>query len=313
MAAMLISGCSKTDFPELKENGIGFDPLAEKEEVNRILQVPGGIYTDNTSFPSRSGPLTIVYQGFSFTYNVSRLFLMNLSKVDTIEIGNESNAFIPLRFTSVDKGESFTPKFAYIRVSGAKGLWKIPIEPDPSQQTADVSSDGFCSLAVPALVREGDIAVSISAALQCNFPGFENNIVYTDTVRAILSVRKPIPCGRDTVKGRAGLTIRKIDFGENAQAGTVNIKFKSFGIPDRMEVRMNGKYIVSTCDEMPDDATFPSCKPDWCFKTTGVSGENWFDYFFPYDPANGRYAEVLIRGSCDDPRTGWYFYVGCPQ
>jgi hypothetical protein len=36
--ALVISACSKTDFPELKDNQIGFDPATEKEEVNRILK-----------------------------------------------------------------------------------------------------------------------------------------------------------------------------------------------------------------------------------------------------------------------------------
>jgi hypothetical protein len=310
--AWVISACSKTEFPELKDNQIGFNPATEKEEVNRILQVKG-TYLADSAFPAKSGTITIVYQGIPFSYNGSQLFLFRKGVQDTIEVGNESNAFIPLRLSKVDKGDFFTPKFAYLKVTGAKGLWKIPVEPDPSEPTLDISSDGFCNLAVPALVREGDIKISICVASQCNFPGYTSIMVYSDTINALLSVRKPIPCGSDTIKGRAGLTIRKIDFGENALKGTVRIRFKSFGIPDRLDVRFRQQYVVSTCNEKPDAANFPSCKPDGCFKTTGVSGQQWFDYSFPFDPANGRYAEVLVRGSCDDPRTLWELQVFCPE
>ena len=302
--ALVISACSKTDFPELKDNQIGFDPATEKEEVNRILQVPNGTYWPEKPLPSKSGPITIS----SLTYRVSQPYIIHLwppdsNRVDSIEIGNELNAFIPIKFTQVEYGQYFKPVNAYLKVSGASGHWKLPIQNDASNQS------GSISLAVPALVREGDLKITICTELACVFPGYDTIRVFTDTVNALLVVRPPIPCG-SIIKGKFGLSIRKFDFGEYKEPGKVKVRFQTGGIPDRLDVRYGGQYVVSTCSSKPDENSFPNCAGTDCWP---ITNESWKEFEFEYSPSKGRFAEFYILGSCTELRTIWFLDVSCPK
>ena len=298
----LVTACSKTD-SLLQDNRSGFNPATEKEEVNRILQMRGS-YLENTALPSRSAPINIS----GFTFRPPSLFLMRQwndpGKMDTVEIGNETRAFIPIKFSDVEFGQYFKPVNVYLKVSGAKGRWKVPFEPDISQVAGSVS------LAVPALVREGEFKISLCAELACIFPGYDSIRVFTDTVNALLTVRAPIPCGFDSLYGRSGLTIRKVDFGENTKAGKVKVRFKTFGIPDRLEVRYGGEFVISTCPVLPVNTSYPRCNENGCWP---ITYEEWWDYEFQYDPARGRFAEFLVLGWCPDKKTGWRIQVSCPR
>ena len=103
----LVTACSKTD-SLLQDNRSGFNPATEKEEVNRILQMRGS-YLENTALPSRSAPISIS----GFTFRPPSLFLMRQwsdpGKMDTVEIGNETRAFIPIKFSDVEFGQYFKP------------------------------------------------------------------------------------------------------------------------------------------------------------------------------------------------------------
>jgi len=298
LAISLLASCSKSD-SVLNENLIGFSPEKDKENVNRILQIRG-TYRTNQNLPRKSAPIKIG----PFTYNPSEPYIIRQrpkTENDTIEIGNETQAFIPIKLTNVDYGQYFKPVTVYFKVTGAHGVWKIPFERDISQIA------GSISLAVPALVREGGFRVTLCTELACVFPGYDSIRVMTDTVNAFLSVRPPLACNT-TYLGGAGLTIRKVYLGDIA--GKVKVEFTTGGINDRMEIRHGGKYVVSTCPTIPDNSSYPRCSEDYCFVLTGAVPNK---YEFNFDPSKGPFVEVIVLGWCGSLDTIWEVNVGCPE
>jgi hypothetical protein len=298
IAISLLASCSKSD-SVLNENLIGFSPEKDKENVNRILQIRG-TYRTNQNLPRKSAPIKIG----PFTYYPSEPYIIRQrpkTENDTIEIGNETQAFIPIKFTNVDYGQYFKPVTVYFKVTGADGVWKIPFERDISQIA------GSISLAVPALVREGGFRVTLCTELACVFPGYDSIRVITDTVNAFLSVRPPLPCST-TYRGGAGLTIRKVFLGD--KSGKVKVEFETGGINDRMEIRHGSKYVASTCPTIPDNNSYPRCTESSCFV---VTGQNANEYEFYFDSAISSFVEVIVLGWCGNPNTEWRVKVGCPE
>lgn len=301
LAISLLASCSKSD-SLLNENLNGFSPEKDKENVNRILQIRG-TYRTNQNLPRKSSPISI---GPS-TYNPSVPYIIRQrpkTETDTIEIGNETQAFIPIKLTDVPYGDKFKPVTVYFKVTGAQGVWKIPFERDISQIA------GSISLAVPALVREGGFRVTLCTELACVYPGYDSIRVITDTVNAFLSVRPPLPCN-SSYKGGAGLTIRKVNLGE--KAGKVKVTFYSYGIPDRMEIRQGGKYLASTCPMIPDNAAYPRCSENNCFIITRADGTEGRELIFDFDPSKGPFVEIIVLGWCGNPDTSWVIDIDCPE
>lgn len=300
---LLVSSCSKTDFPELKDNGTGFDPATEKEQVNRILQIQG-TFQANTQLPLESKPLTIN----SFTFRVPKPYILHLwpssaEKTDSIEIGNEMKTFIPVKFSDVEFGQYFNPVNVYLKVTGATGLWKLPVQRDVSNKS------GSITLSVPALVREGVLKITLCAELACVYPGYESIRVFTDTVNAQLVVRPPIPCGT-TIRGKYGFSVCKFDFGNTTKEGIVKVRFQTGGIPDRLDVLHGGRYVISTCQTLPDPGSFPTCQGSNCWP---ITNQDWKEMDFLYKPSNGRFAEFYILTWCNDFTTEWILDVSCPK
>jgi len=298
LAISLLASCSKSD-SLLKENLIGFSPETDKENVNRILQIRGS-YRSNQNLPRKSAPISIG----PLTYNPSVPYIIRQrpkTENDTIEIGNETQAFIPIKLSNVDYGQFFKPVTVYFKVTGAQGVWKIPFERDISQIA------GSISLAVPALVREGGFRVTLCTELACVYPGYDSIRVITDTVNAFLTIRPPLPCN-SSYEGGAGLTIRKVNLGD--KAGKVKVRFKTYGINDRMEIRQGEKYLASTCPTIPDNVAYPRCSEDFCFIITG--GE-WREYEFDFDPSKGPFVEIIVLGWCGNPDTTWVIDIDCPK
>jgi hypothetical protein len=310
-----LASCSKSEDPVLKDNLPGFDPVVQKEEVNRMLQIRGS-YLENTPLP-KSVSDTISAFGQDVLVKAPKVFLrenwLNPASMDTIEIGNEMAVLIPISFTdfpNTNLKPFFVPVNIYFKVTGSTGRWKIPIQLNSGGVVGGGSNNSF-SIAVPALVREGNFKVTLCTEFACNFPGYDTLRIFTDTVNALFSVRPPILCGRDSIIGGAGLTIRKIDFGSTEKAGKVKIQFKTYGIADRLHVRVGNRVVVSSCRfGFPNPAISPKCSDLDCWD---ITYNQWKSYEFDYNPSDGRYAEFLVFGWCGNQLTSWKLFVSCPQ
>lgn len=307
--ALLFWACSKSEDPILKNTQNGFDPTYEFEAVNRILQIRGS-YLENTPLPFKSPPRSITAFGISATVSPPEVYIINnwqkQGKMDTIEIGNEIPAFLPLRFTDFPNqalGSYFRPINAYLKVSGANGRWKIPLTETPGTNLA-------LTLAVPALIREGSCKITVCTEFACRLSGYDTLRIFTDTVSTVLSIRTPVPCGNEPFIGRYGLSVRKFSFEGYDKPGKVKVRFRTFGVPDRLEIRYGGQYVVSSCSQIPPATSFPKCPDGDCFI---ITNSNWREYEFNFDPLKGKFAEALITGWCQDTLTQWNLQVDCPE
>ena len=298
---LFLLACSKSDDPVLKNTGLGFDPAVHAEEVNRLIQIKGYL-EEKKSFPGKSAPISIS----GFTYIPPRPFFIRevpVSGLDTIVISNETETQIPVSFTNTDYGQFFKPAKFYFRVNGASSLWTLSFQASSNQVS------GYIAMAVPGLVNEGPIRITICAELQCIYPGQTSIRVITDTVSAILDMRNAVKCGF-TITGRGpSYYIQKVDLGQ--KPGRVRIGFHTGPIPDRLEIVYNGKNIFSTCPVLPSDFSFPKCNEDGCF--TIVPNNGWKEFFMDYHPDNGQYIQVMVLGWCTHPQTGWGISISCPE
>jgi len=110
-----------------------------------------------------------------------------------------------------------------------------------------------------------------------------------DGIQSILEKKiiKPDECNEMTQSGGYGVTVTKHFLG--IDAGTVNINYEMYSIPDRMIVEYNGNEVAAT--------------------PGNVSGKGTLSFYFdgnpPYD-----YTITMIG---DDTGTAWVYVAGCPQ
>ncbi len=273
---IVLCSCKKGSV-EMQSSEIGIDPSTNINALNRAIQLKG--HFEEGTFPTKAvgAPVNIQL----------------VANQDTIEIGNETRAFIPLSIP--DQG--FLKLCGMnMKVVGATGYWDVATIND------SVSSDYFVEVTLPNLIKSGYIRVTFSAKL-C----FNGQSIVTDTASVVLSVRPSLPCG-SSITGRNGLTIRKIDM--DNKKGKVKLSFITYGIGDRMDVKYNGEYVLSTCD-FPKKGQYPKCNsPAECFP---ITGQTYKYYYLNYDPAVSRFIEVYVLGWCDNPNTGWIVTVDCPE
>jgi len=263
---------------EMQSTEIGIDPIGNINALNRALQLKG--HFEEGPFPTQ-------------TVN-SPVQIHIVATRDTIEIGDETKAFIPV---SIPDQGFLKLCGMYMKVAGASGYWKVATVND------SVSSDYFVEVTIPKLVRSGTIRITVCSQL-C----FNNQSIVTDTASIILNVRPPLPCG-SAINGQAGLYIRKFDLG--AKKGKVKFQFLTGTIGDRLDVKYDGNYVLSTCESVPGKGKYPKCSdPASCFI---ITGEHTQTFQIDYDPEKSRFIEVYVMGYCDLPQTIWELKVGCPE
>ena len=263
---------------EMESAEIGIDPVGNINSLNRALQLKG--HFEEGTFPTQTvgAPVQIHL----------------VAPQDTIEIGDETKAFIPV---SIPDQGFLKLCGMHLKVAGASGYWKVAAVND------SVSSDYFIEVTIPKFIRSGLVRVTLSSQL-C----FNNQSIVTDTASVILNVRPPLPCG-SSINGEAGLYIRKFDLGP--KKGKVKLLFNTGTIGDRLDVKYNGAYVISTCSSLPSKGKYPKCSdPAECFVITGPETRT---FTFDYDPAKSRFAEVYVMGYCDLPKTRWVLTAGCPE
>lgn len=274
--------CKKSD-PELESNRIRIDPDREIDALNKSLQLKGHYYDGAMPVQTTTGPI---------------LFNLVVPQ-DTIETGEQTSIFIP--FFIPDQGR-FTLCGTNVQVVGAKGYWRVAAVNDTG------SGDYFLELAIPSLVREGNVRLRMNAELCISLNGQSLRVV-TQPVEVLLTIRPALNCG-DTLQGATGLTITKFYMGD--KKGKVRLKLSTGAVGDRMDVRFGGRYILSTCGPLLRPSQYPKCSsPAECFPTTGAY--QFRDYTFDYDPAISKFVEVYTLGFCSQPQTVWIVRMGCPE
>ncbi len=283
---LFISACKKGDL-EMKSTEIGIDPAVNIDMVNQLLQCEGTIIEGN--LPAKR-------KGF-FGQIYPILLRDGTLKVDSVFFKYDDSLFVTFRIPSM-------PNFYKIRslqfkLEGANSFWKV-------DRIDDNSGEYAFAFAIPRLVKQSNLRIDFNAEVFA-FAGSRRDSAVTDSATIYLKVPKPLKCGT-LVKGTSGISQRQYILGD--KAGKVKVLFNTGGIGDRMDVRYNGRYIISTCPALLENWQFPKCNaPAECFLR---NGNEFTEFTFDYDPAVSKTLDIIVTGYCSDPQTLWDLKVECP-
>lgn len=175
----------------------------------------------------------------------------------------------------------------YLQVEGADNYWETKLV------LAPVSKRPYFSILIPKFVHNGTFNFIFSLA-DCN-----GNLSRTYSTKTIVS---PVSDCTTSIEGAYGITIRAFDLGN--KAGSVCFAYDMFQIPDRLDIRYNGKWVASTGRLLDNTIVIPDCNISGGF----VSGTG--KLCFNYDPNISRFAEVYISGC--NVGTAWELRPNCP-
>ncbi len=179
----------------------------------------------------------------------------------------------------------------YLQVEGADNYWETELALDPS------SRQPYFQILIPKFVREGNFNLVFSVG-DCN-----GNVSKVYTTQTIVS---PLSDCTTKISGSVGITVRAFDLGD--KAGKAGFSYEMYTIPDRLDIRYNGKWVASTGIPFDNSVVIPNCN--------GSSSDNGFvsgvgELVFDYDPAISRFVEVYISGCFDG--TAWDVEPICPD
>ena len=110
-----------------------------------------------------------------------------------------------------------------------------------------------------------------------------------------------------TVTGSDGLTISTFDLGPTA--GTVNISYDTYTVPDRIDAYYNNLWVGGT--GVDPGTNPPPCDCNQVPICAGYVGQQG-TISFPYNPATSRKVNLYVSG-CLNGGTAWTFTVNCPH
>jgi hypothetical protein len=290
---LFISACKKGEL-EMKSTEIGIDPAVNIDMVNQLLQCEGTLIEGN--LPAKR-------KGF-FGQIYPILLRDGTLKVDSVFFKYDDSLFVTFRISSM-------PIFYKIRslqfkLEGANSFWKVDRIDDNSGEYAFV-------FAIPRLVKQSNLRIDFNAEVFA-FAGSRRDSSITDSATIFVKVPKPLKCGQVLAFNTKGNGITQKQYILGDKAGKVKFLFNTGGIGDRLDVRYNGRYVISTCPSLLENWQFPKCNaPAECFPITREGNTYFFkEYTFDYDPAESKIVDVFVTGFCSDSQTAWELKVECP-
>jgi hypothetical protein len=201
-----------------------------------------------------------------------------------VEISAGVLLFIPYRVNNVNNVCKI-----YLQVAGADNYWETKLTLDPT------SKQPYFQILIPRFIKQGrfDFVYSLE---DCS-----GNISPSYNTRTVVS---PLSDCNTSISGSVGITVRTFDLGD--KAGKAGFIYDMYTIPDRLDIRYDGKWVASTGKIFDDKVIIPDCSgnSDGFVSGVGVLG-------IDYDPSKSRIVEVYISG-CNDG-TKWDVTPRCPQ
>jgi hypothetical protein len=289
--SIFLFGCKKGDI-DLKSTEIGIDPAVNIDMVNQLLQLEGTLV---------DGDLPASKKGFTGQIYPIRLRDGTL-KADSIFYGYDDSLFVTFKILSMPG--VYKIRSLQFKLQGAKAYWKVPVINDNSGEYAFTFS-------IPRLIKQSDLRLDFNAEVFAS-QGTRRDSAVTDSATVYLKVPKPLPCNGPEIIGNNGLFQRQVKLGN--VPGKVKLLFLTGGVGDRLDVRYNGQYIISTCPSLLSPWQFPKCNsPAECFVRTREGDVDLYkEYSFEYDPAKSKTMDIMVTGYCTDLFTYWKLKIQCP-
>lgn len=203
----------------------------------------------------------------------------------TIEISAGVRVLIPYSISDPDKICKI-----YLQIEGANNYWETTVLKESG------SGRPYFDILVPLFVMDGDFNFVFSLE-DCN-----GNVSEKYTTKTVVS---PLASCGETISGAYGITVRLFEMGE--KSGAPRFTYDTYSIPDRIDIRYDGKWVASTGQLFDDTKLLPDCSSGL---NGFVSGDGELS-FTGYTPQKTRYVEVYISGC--DVNTEWEITPFCPN
>lgn len=191
-----------------------------------------------------------------------------------------------------------------IQVEGASHYYKV--DKNAFRFSSSVS-ENYKSVVIPIEVPEyitaGNAKLNYAAV---DNQGRSSNMVNT-RLQVGETVSACVPGGFSTT-GSSGLYVQTLQLGDST--GTVNIRYNTFTIPDRMDIRYNNEWVGSTAgsllgaDEIPPSSICYDGTEGYVGRRGTISVE--------YDARISSKIEIYMSG-CYERQTRWDYSVSCNE
>jgi hypothetical protein len=250
----------------LTELTYGIDPATQQSLLCRSLRINGK--NINGDMPSGIGT------GAAFV----------LDHPSAVEVSAGVLLFIPYEVNNQDRVCQL-----YLQVEGADNYWETTLAVDAASQQP------YFEILIPKFVQDGEFDLVFSVA-DCN-----GNVSQVYSTQTIVS---PLADCSSSISGSVGITVRAFDLGD--KPGRAGFSYEMYTIPDRLDIRYNGKWVASTGTLFNNNTLLPNCNG----ASDGfVSGTGTLE--FDYDPSVSRFVEVYISGC--NAGTEWVVSPICPD
>lgn len=226
-------------------------------------------------------------------------------------VTNDNSLFIPFVYTILPSQKL---KGFYLQIKGSNVYWDIPYIPATKSARENAANEnpeknGFVlDIGIPNHILNGKFELlyqmydekgNVSEAK--NMKGEIVPSVDYCTTDAV---------GQGRVSGNDGITVRSYNFGE--KAGWLKIKYNTFSVPDRIDIRQGSAWVLSTGTLLSRTQTVPIGQCSNVNATQGFVGRA-SEFNFYYDPSKGKNIDIYVSG-CLDGGTQWWFEVeSCPE
>jgi len=269
-------GCSKdTEGPSNKKKK-KVSP-SDAAALSKVLQV------ENSSRKTGVPPSSLGTSSITLAFNQSEA-----------EITVDNKFYLPFVYDNTGSDLSARPKGIYIQVDGANDYFELASIIAPNKK-------GILNIPVklPDNVLAGNFSLKYAVYDQT---GKVSDYLFTNVIV------KDSLSGCDLGKsGSSGLTIISYDLGD--KAGTANMFYNTYSIPDRIDIFYNGTWIRGTGSTLTA-GQFPPIYIENDFPITeGYTGETG-NFTFPYNPSVSRKIDVYISGALGGS-TAWDIKFDC--
>ncbi len=276
--AMSIQNCKKDGFDSRKIYLTPIDPEEEPDLLGRAF--------DMTNATLREGDMP------SSNASSSELVINYSQSGALVAAGTE--LYIPFTFYQANQLSGI-----YLQVNGADHYWDIRVDDPPSGN----SGNYVFPLGIPTQALTGFF--NIKYALYDK----SGKISQVESMKITIGPVESACSGGTTYhqSGSEGLTVRRVELGN--VPGRVKIEYEMYSLPDRLDIKYNGKWVASTAAAVLSDGAFPP--PSVCYdgQVGYVSGDNVLE--FDYDPQVSTEFQIYMSGCYG--ATAWDFWVTCPD
>lgn len=255
------------------QDGTGVAPAVtvdpyDPNALSKVIVFPANTVASGT-LPQASNPTTTI---------------LNNPSVSMTSGG--SQVYIPIQYSG-----STPISNVYIQVSGANTYFKIPVSGGVSNGMV------YIPMSLPDNVLQGDFTLLIVLV------GSNGSIVASKTLTVPVDITLPLDCGDGYVSGSSGIT--QTEHKLNGQAGTVNMIYDTYSLPDRIDVYVDGIWVAGTGSSIAPPPPLSTCSNPLA-GFVGKSGTFSFKV-----TAGSKRVQTYVSG-CTGSSTAWNYELTCP-